>query len=180
VSLGLLVIGLNHCTAPVQVREKITFPGDGEGAVTRMIAQIDDIEETMILSTCNRAEVIAIAADPTTAGESLIQAIACIHGIDSDLIRPHLYLKEESEAVRHVFRVASSLDSMVVGEPQILGQVKEGYKRAAGVNATGPIINRLMHRAFFTAKRVRTETGVGLAAVSVAYVAVELAKKILG
>lgn len=179
-SLGILVIGLNHSTAPVQVREKITFPGDGEGAVTRMIAEVDGIEETMILSTCNRAEIIAIADDPSSAGEGLIQAIGRIHGISPDPIRPHLYFKEDLEAVRHVFRVASSLDSMVVGEPQILGQVKEGYKRAACVNATGPILNRLMHRAFFTAKRVRSETGVGLAAVSVAYVAVELAKKILG
>ncbi|MFH0957671.1 MAG: glutamyl-tRNA reductase, partial [Pseudomonadota bacterium] len=103
-----------------------------------------------------------------------------IHGLRADSLIPHLYLKKSSDAVKHVFRVTSSLDSMVLGEPQIVGQVKAAFKRDAAANTTGPLINRLMHRAFFTAKRVRTETGVALAAVSIAYVAVELAKKILG
>jgi len=132
------------------------------------------------LSTCNRAEIIVTTAEPAASGERLIQAIGSIHGLDQEPFRGFLYVKEGKDAIRHVFRVAASLDSMVVGEPQILGQVKEGYRRASKANATGPILNRLMHRAFFTAKRVRSETGVGMAAVSVAYVAVELAKKILG
>ncbi len=112
--------------------------------------------------------------------ERLIQAIGDIHSLDPNQFREFLYVKENSEAIRHVFRVTSSLDSMVLGEPQILGQVKESYKKATTVKTTGPILNRLMHKAFFAAKRVRTETGIGQAAVSVAYVAVELAKKILG
>jgi glutamyl-tRNA reductase len=178
-SVSLLVIGLNHSTAPVEVRERISFPGDEDGKVTRLIADVSGVEEAMILSTCNRAEIITTVGSQDTR-DQLIEAIGTIHDVDSKLFREFLYVKEDGDAVRHVFRVASSLDSMVLGEPQILGQVKEGYKRATTVSATGPILNRLMHRAFFTAKRVRTETGVGSAAVSVAYVAVELAKKILG
>ncbi len=179
-SLGLLVIGLNHSTAPVKVREQVTFPGDQEGRVTRDFADVPGVEEIMILSTCNRAEMICLSDDPEDTRERLIQAVGAKHGVDPESIRDFLYIREEADAVRHVFRVASSLDSMVLGEPQILGQVKEGYRRATVVGATGPILNRLLHRAFFTAKRVRSETGVGAAAVSVAYVAVELAKKILG
>jgi glutamyl-tRNA reductase len=178
-SANVLVIGLNHSTAPVEVRERITFPGDQDGKVTRIIADVSGVEEAMILSTCNRAEIITTVGTADTR-EKLIDAVGQIHDLDPSQFREFLYVKEDWEAVRHVFRVASSLDSMVLGEPQILGQVKEGYRRATEVSTTGPILNRLMHRAFFTAKRVRTETGVGAAAVSVAYVAVELAKKILG
>ncbi len=179
-SASILVIGLNHSTAPVAIREKITFPGNEDGAVARSLLQVDGVEEAMILSTCNRGEIIAVAEDPEPVSRRLIQEIGAIHGLDTEPFRRFLYLKEGPEAVQHVFRVASSLDSMVLGEPQILGQVKEGYKRAATANATGPILNRLMHRAFFAAKRVRSETAIGMAAVSVAYVAVELARKILG
>jgi glutamyl-tRNA reductase len=181
VSGTILVIGLNHSTAPVAIREKITFPGDQEGGVSQRLLQVDGVEETMILSTCNRAEIIAVTDDPEVVSERLIQEMGTIHDlVDTDPFRKFLYLKTGPEAVRHVFRVASSLDSMVLGEPQILGQVKEGFRRAAAVNATGPMLNRLMHRAFFAAKRVRSETEIGMAAVSVAYVAVELARKILG
>jgi glutamyl-tRNA reductase len=180
VSASILVIGLNHSTAPVAIREKITFPGDQEGAVARSLLHVDGVEEAMILSTCNRAEVIAVADVPEMVSERLIQEIGAIHGLDAEPIRRFLYIKQNREAVQHVFRVASSLDSMVIGEPQILGQVKEGFRRAAAANGTGPILNRLMHRAFFAAKRVRSETEIGMAAVSVAYVAVELARKILG
>ena len=178
--LEILIVGLNHSTAPVEVREKITFPGDEDGAVTRLIANLAPVEEAMILSTCNRAEVIVMTENPESANEEIVRAVGQIHSVNPQDFRDFLYVKEGIGAVRHVFRVAASLDSMIVGEPQILGQVKEGYRRATKVNATGPILSRLMHRAFFTAKRVRTETGVGLSAVSVAYVAVELARKILG
>lgn len=179
-STAILVIGLNHGTAPVAIRERVTFPGDEEGKVTRKIADVDGVEEAVVLSTCNRAEIISLAEDTPVCQERIIQSVSDIHGVEPELIRPHLYIKQGSEAVRHVFRVAASLDSMVLGEPQILGQVKEAYRRATRAGATGPILNRLMHRAFFSAKRVRSETGIGLAAVSVAYVAVELAGKILG
>jgi glutamyl-tRNA reductase len=179
-SMEIVVIGLNHSTAPVDIREKVTFPGDGDGKVTRMLSDLEGVEEAVILSTCNRAEVVALTVDAEESPQRLVKAIGAIHGLDPATFRPFLYVKTQREAVRHLFRVASSLDSMVLGEPQILGQVKEGYRRATKANATGPILNRLMHRAFFTAKRVRNETGVGNAAVSVAYVAVELANKILG
>ena len=175
-----IVVGVNHTTAPVEVRERITFPGNQDGAVTRIVAQTKGVDECVILSTCNRAEIIAAVVDPDYVSERLVELIAQIHGIGADFLRPHLYIKTSVEAVKHILRVTSSLDSMVLGEPQIAGQVKAAFKRDAAANTTGPLINRLMHRAFFTAKRVRTETGVALAAVSIAYVAVELAKKILG
>ncbi len=177
---GILVVGLNHVTAPVEIREKVTFPGDEEAKLTQLFSEVEGVDEVMIVSTCNRGEVVAVTEGPSASAERVIETVARVHGMDQESLRRYLYVKSGEEAVRHVFRVASSLDSMVVGEPQILGQVKEGYRRATTVNATGPILNRLMHRAFFTAKRVRNETGVGMAAVSVAYVAVELAGKILG
>lgn len=178
--MEIMVIGLNHSTAPVEVRERITFPGDHEGTVTRMIGDVEGVEEAIVLSTCNRAEIVVTTSDVDQSRERLIHVIGEIHSQDPHTFCDHLYVRHGSDAVRHVFRVAASLDSMVLGEPQILGQVKEGYRRATRARTTGPILNRLMHRAFFTAKRVRTETGVGSAAVSVAYSAVELARKILG
>jgi glutamyl-tRNA reductase len=179
-TMDILVVGLNHTTAPVDVREKVTFPGDESGDLARRVANLDGMEEAVILSTCNRGEIVAVASSSEGTPERLVRAIGEIHDLDPAVFRKHLYFKTGSEAVRHLFRVASSLDSMVLGEPQILGQVKEGYRHAVDGGATGPIINRLLHRAFFTAKRVRHETGIGEAAVSVAYAAVELARKILG
>lgn len=176
----ILVVGLNHSTAPVEVRERITFGGDVNGDMTKRLRAIEGVDETIILATCNRTEVIAASSQGELTAERIITAMGELHCLDPQSFRGHLYVRRGAEGVRHVFRVASSLDSMVLGEPQILGQVKDGYRRATTVSATGPFLNRLMHRAFFTAKRVRTETGIGTAAVSVAYVAVELAKKILG
>ncbi len=178
--MEILVVGLNHSTAPVSIRERITFPGNESGDVARLMTLVEGVEEAIILSTCNRGEVIAMTGEPEGTAENIASTIAHLHNLEPDAIREFLYFKNGPDAVRHVFRVASSLDSMVLGEPQILGQVKEGYRRAARAGATGPILNRLLHRAFFTAKRVRSETGVGKAAVSVAYAAVKLAKKILG
>ncbi|MCX5860505.1 MAG: glutamyl-tRNA reductase [Deltaproteobacteria bacterium] len=179
-SCEVLLIGLNHSTAPVSVREQITFPGNQDGEVAHRLLSVEGVGEAIIFSTCNRSEILSVAEDASATTPRLINAISLINAIKPESFMDHLYVKVGTDAVRHVFRVASSLDSMVVGEPQVLGQVKECYKRASAVNATGPILNRLMHKAFFTAKRVRSETGVALAAVSVAYVAVELAKKILG
>ncbi len=177
---GILIVGLNHKTAPVELREKISFPGNSEGTITQRFMKIPGLEEIMILSTCNRAEVIACVSNLENTPDRVVEMIFSVHDTDRETFENHLYSKLNSDAVTHLFRVASGLDSMVLGEPQILGQVKESYRRAADVNATGPILNRLLHRAFFSAKRVRTETAIGLSAVSVAYVAVELAKKILG
>lgn len=176
----IAVIGLNHSTAPVSVREKLTFPGNQNGEHAHRLSNVKGVGEALIISTCNRAEIVVLLEDVESTVSRLIDTIALIHSIAPGAFQDHLYVRVDTQAVRHVFRVASSLDSMVLGEPQILGQVKESYKRATLSNATGPILNRLMHKAFFTAKRVRNETGVAVAAVSVAYVAVELAKKIIG
>ena len=176
----IVLVGLNHCTAPVAIRELITFPGNEDGAATRKFLSIRGVTEAVVISTCNRSEVLLVAEEPERIIGEAIKLISDVHGVPTEAFANFLYLKSGQEAVHHLFRVASSLDSMVLGEPQILGQVKDGYRRATYVNATGPILNRLMHKAFFTAKRVRNETGVSLAAVSVAYVAVELARKILG
>ncbi len=178
--MEILAIGLNHSTAPVEIREKISFPGDLEGRAPRLLTQIQGVEEAIIFSTCNRAEILVSTIDPQGTSERIVSTIGEIHAVDPATFQDFLYYKTGAEGVQHVFRVASSLDSMVLGEPQVLGQVKEGYRRASKANSTGPVLNRLMHRAFFTAKRVRSETGIGTAAVSVAYVAVELARKILG
>lgn len=179
-SLHVMVIGLNHCTAPVEVREKIAFSGERQVQVIGILLNTPEVEEAMILSTCNRAEVVVTSNDPLSAKSLIINTIGNVHGLDPASFDQHIYVKIDSDAVRHLFRVTSSLDSMVLGEPQILGQVKESFRTATSNNSTGPVLNRLLHRAFFTAKRVRSETGIGRAAVSVAYAAVELAEKILG
>ena len=178
--MEILVIGLNHNTAPVEIREKLSFPGELDGKAARLLTQIPGVEEAIVFSTCNRAEVLVSTVEPEAITDRIVSTIGEIHSVDPSGFRDFLYYKKGADGVAHVFRVASSLDSMVLGEAQVLGQVKEGYKKAAKANATGPVLNRLMHRAFFTAKRVRNETGIGTAAVSMAYVAVELARKILG
>lgn len=185
-NLEVSVIGLNHCTAPVEVRERVTFPGNEDGRIHSALQSIDGVLESMIVSTCNRSEVLTVLrseegdAGASETADRVADRIAGIHNLNPDDLNPYLYTLFGRDAVRHAFRVTASLDSMVLGEPQILGQMKESYRRAVAANATGPILNRLMHRSFFTAKRVRSETGIGRAAVSVAYAAVELAKKILG
>ncbi len=179
-SSGLAVIGLNHKTAPVEVREKVTFSANRDGALTRAILALTGVREAIILSTCNRSEVIAQCDPVEEVVHHILKAVADLNGVDQHSLAKHSYVKIGADAVRHVFRVAASLDSMILGEPQILGQVKESFKRDSDADTIGPTLSRLMHRAFFTAKKVRNETGIGLAAVSVAYAAVELAKKILG
>lgn len=179
-SLHVMVIGLNHMTAPVEIRERITFARDIDGSITRSLLNLEGVEEAVVLSTCNRAEVIVMTVDLENAADRILRVVGEAHGLDVEPYREFFYVKGAADAVRHVFRVTASLDSMVLGEPQILGQVKDSYRHSTLLNASGPLLNRLMHRAFFTAKRVRNETGVGKAAISVAYVAVELARKILG
>lgn len=174
------IIGLNHSTAPVAIREKLTFPEANPGESAATMVALEGVRESIVISTCNRSEVIICAENSETAVTQVIETIAKIHHLKPEEFLEHLYVKDNLEAIRHTFRVASSLDSMVLGEPQILGQVKEAYRRATKTRSTGPILNRLMHKAFFAAKKVRNETGIGMAAVSVAYAAVELAAKILG
>jgi glutamyl-tRNA reductase len=171
------LIGVNHKTAPVEVRERLAIPESRLPEALRNFTQHPGVEEGLILSTCNRVELLARTQN---GGADLRGFLGGYFNMDRSLMDPHLYEYREKDAVRHLFRVTSSLDSMVVGEAQILGQVKEAYATARAVGAVNSQLDQLLTRAFAVAKRVRTETAVGSSAVSIASVAVELAKKIFG
>jgi len=175
--MNFLLVGVNHKTAPVEVRERFAIPESRLPEVTRSLATYPGVDEAMIVSTCNRVEMLVRASN----GDCDLRGFISEHmGLKPEQYDKHIYEKRERDAVRHVFRVASSLDSMVVGEPQILGQVKEAYAVARGVGALQSQLDALMTRAFAVAKRVRTETAIASSSVSVASVAVELAQKIFG
>jgi len=171
------LIGLNHKSAPVEVRERLAIPESRLPEACKKLSQHPGIEEGMIISTCNRVELIANVQNGTADLRGFLKDY---FQLDTTELELHFYESREQEAVRHIFRVASSLDSMVVGEPQILGQVKEAYATARAVGAVRAQLDQLLTRAFAVAKRVRTETAVGSSSVSIASVAVELAKKIFG
>jgi glutamyl-tRNA reductase len=176
----LVLIGINHKTAPVAVRECIAFlPEETTGAL-KQLYDIEEIREVMLYSTCNRVEVILVTKNGRRAIDKTKAFLSHYNQIPLDQFEETLYIHRDDEAVRHVFRVAASLDSLIVGEPQILGQMKAAYRQAIDAKTSGVILNRLLHRAFFVAKRIRTETGVGDRAVSISYAAVELARKIFG
>ena len=172
------LIGVNHKTAPVEVRERLAIPESRLPEACKKLTEHPGIDEAMILSTCNRVEILANTKNGV--GADLRGFIQNYFQLDGAELNKHLYEYNEREAVRHLFRVAASLDSMVVGEPQILGQVKEAYATARAVGAVRAQLDQLVTRAFAVAKRVRTETAVGSSSVSIASVAVELAKKIFG
>jgi glutamyl-tRNA reductase len=171
------LIGVNHKTAPVEVRERLAIPESRLPEACKRLAEHPLVSEGMIVSTCNRVEFIANMKNGTG---DLREFLREYFEVDLSPFETHLYEFSEDEAIRHMFRVASSLDSMVVGEPQILGQVKEAYATARAVGSVRSQLDQLMTRAFAVAKRVRTETAVGSSSVSIASVAVELAKKIFG
>lgn len=174
----IVVVGLSHRTAPVETREQVAIAeAEMAGAYHRLLAR-PHVEEGVILSTCNRVEVIATGQHPDATAGDIVEFLRDSPDTEIAGFEEHLYVHRGVEAVRHVFRVASSLDSMVVGEPQILGQLKESYTRAASVGATGTVLHRLFHKSFSTAKRVRAETTIASRAVSVASAAVDLARKI--
>jgi glutamyl-tRNA reductase len=176
--IRILNIGMNHETAPVELRECL---GSEEEIPIRSLGEMRElpcIREGLFLSTCNRVEALCATEQPGAAKESVVAMMSRHGGVPEDRLRSSLYIHEDMEAVKHIFRVAASLDSMVVGEPQILGQIKDAYFMATQEKTSGVILNRLMHRAFHVAKRVRTETGISDAAVSISYAAVELARKI--
>ena len=178
--MDLIVIGLNHKTAPIEIRERLAFQEDQIAEALCQTRSLPSMKEGMILSTCNRVEIYGAARETEKAIIDLKNFLSQFHGLSLNEFENNLYLLIGEEAVKHIFRVASSLDSMVVGEPQILGQIKSAYGIAAESKASGLILHRLMHRAFHVAKRVRTETKIGNSGVSVSFVAVELAKKIFG
>jgi len=175
--MNFVLIGVNHRTAPVEVREQFAIPEARLPEAVKELASYPGVEEGLIVSTCNRVELLARTTNGTADLNGFLRQL---YGFDPTPYREHLYEYRERDAVRHVFRVASSLDSMVVGEPQILGQVKEAYATARAVGAVNSQLDALLTRAFAVAKRVRNETSVATSAVSVASVAVDLAKKIFG
>ena len=178
-SLNLVLLGVNHNTAPIEVRERLAIPAGRLADATRTLLHQPGIREGLILSTCNRVELVTLQEDGS-AGIDLLRFLHEYFAVPAQTIQPHLYEFREREAVRHLFRVASSLDSMVVGEPQILGQVKESYTVAREVGAVSSQLDTLLQRAFTVAKKVRTETQIGSNSVSIASVAVDLARKIFG
>jgi len=179
-SAGLLVlVGVNHTTAPLEVRERLAIPATRLADAIRTLVHQPGIREALIVSTCNRVEFVTIQ-ESGPHNPSLLRFLHEYFALSAGAVEPHLYEFCEREAVRHLFRVASSLDSMVVGEPQILGQVKESYSVAREVGAVSTVLEPLLQRAFSVAKRVRTETQIGSSSVSIASVAVDLARKIFG
>ncbi|OGP97753.1 MAG: glutamyl-tRNA reductase, partial [Deltaproteobacteria bacterium RBG_19FT_COMBO_52_11] len=178
--MEIVLIGLSHKTAPVEIREKLCVPQGNVQEVLGRLAVFPGFREGLILSTCNRLEVLAVEEWGEEGNARVQDLLAKMGGMGQEELRPYLYNRKGEEAVRHLFRVASSLDSMVLGEPQILGQVKEAYSQAVKNKLSGPILNKLFHRSFSVAKRVRTETKIASQAVSVSFAAVELARKILG
>jgi len=174
----IVVVGLNHETAPVAVREALAFPKERLAEALALLREQTGLGEAMILSTCNRVEVYGVAEVPGEARSAAFGRLGTHRGVPWRDLEPLLYTVTGDEAALHAFRVAASLDSMVLGEAQILGQVKDAFALAQSMGTAGPVLHALMSQAFSAAKRVRSETDVGRLAVSISYAAVELARKI--
>ncbi len=174
--MPLLAIGLNHKTAPVDVREHLTFGPDIIVAALRNITEKEGVREAVILSTCNRTELYCITTHQTR--DDICHWMSAFHGLDAAMVSPYLYSHQEENAVAHLLSVSSGLDSLVLGEPQILGQVKAAYQTANDAGATGKLLGRLFQHTFSAAKQIRTDTAIGSSPVSIAFAAVSLAKQI--
>lgn len=185
--MSLLAVGLNHTTAPVELRERLAVPREQIGDSLSGLVERAGLSEVVLLSTCNRVEVYAVpsAPEPTPASvredsARIVDALASLRGVEGRAVREHCFVRERDGAARHIFRVAASLESMVIGEPQILGQVKEAWQLARERETVGPILDRCLTMAFHGAKRVRSETSIARGGASVASVAVDLARSIFG
>ena len=178
--MGIVVVGLSHKSAPIEVREKLNFPEATVPDALRKLMSYEGIRESLILSTCNRVEIYAAVQDSAGGIERIKQFISDYHGLSRESLDRSLYVYPDAQGVRHTFRVASSLDSMVLGEAQILGQLKEAFDIALKTKTTSTILNKLIKKSISVAKRVRTETKLAEGAVSISTAAVELAKKIFG
>lgn len=178
--LDIVLIGINHKSAPVELRECLAFNEDDTFEALSSFKNNQLIKEAILFSTCNRVEILMTTSDPGQAVFDAKKYISDFKQILPNQFENSLYVYQGGNAIRHIFRVASSLDSLVVGEPQILGQIKDAYRKALAQKTSGVILNRLLHKSFFVAKRVRHETGIGDHAVSISYAAIELAKKIFG
>ena len=174
----IINIGLNHETAPVALRECLAVESGNIQKALGLMRSLEVVREGFFLSTCNRVEVLFVALDVEEAKRAVVSLLSKIGNIPVDGFSSSLYTYEDMDAVTHIFSVASSLDSMIIGEPQILGQIKEAYLQSTREKMSGVILNRLMHKAFHVAKRVRSETDICGSAVSISYAAVELARKI--
>jgi len=174
----ILLLGVNHKKTPLAIREKLAFSG-GYDEPLQVLGEIEGIKEYYLLSTCNRVEILASVKEGADVQLALSRFLFGDAFSPEEFVK-YLYCYRDAEAIRHLFMVAASLDSMIVGESQILGQLKEAYRYSAEKKCTGPILNRLLHKSFSVAKRVRTETRIGSSAVSISYAAIELAKKIFG
>jgi glutamyl-tRNA reductase len=175
--MTLAIIGVNHKTAPIALRERIAISREELPEATRVLAAMPGVSECMIVSTCNRVELVAVLEDRTA---QLSSFLTNQFGLQSEVLLPHLFEYRDQEAVNHLFRMTASLDSMVVGEPQILGQVKEAFAVARAAGTVSSQLEHLLQSSFAAAKKVRTETGIGSSSVSVASVAVDMARKIFG
>jgi glutamyl-tRNA reductase len=180
--MSIVLVGVNHKTAPVEVRELLAFSEEACAEGLRALVDGEVVREGLIVSTCNRVEVLTATSSEgiTESRERITNFLSHSRNLPQDHFREHLYSHNDDQAVRHLFRVASSLDSMVVGEPQVLGQVRQAYSVALQAGTAGRVLNRLIHHAFRVAKRVRNETGIAATAVSISFMAVELGKKIFG
>jgi glutamyl-tRNA reductase len=178
--MGFVVIGLSHKTAPLELREKLAAEGEKGVRLLKAVLEAQGVTEGMMLSTCNRVEAYLVAGSAADAAAGVKAALGRESSVGAAELEKSLYVKNSNDAVAHVFRVAASLDSMMVGETQISGQVKEAFARAVEADSVGPGLSKLIHRALHVSKRVRTETGIGRQPVSVSYAAVLLAEKIFG
>src|SRR5882724_5983313 len=178
--MQLLLVGISHRTAPVELRERLDFQARGVADALRALALRGSAREAVVVSTCNRAELYVACDEAAATRQDLVRFVSEFNGVPAGDIAPHVYDVTDLEVARHLFRVAAGLDSLVVGEPQILGQVKEAHTVATDAHTSGAVLNRLFHSSFAVGKRVRTETGLGSGAVSVSYAAVALSRKIFG
>lgn len=174
----IALIGVNHKTAPLELRERLACSAGYEPPLAAL-SSLSSLREYYLLSTCNRVEIAFVSAGIQRARTDILSTLFA-PGVTAKELEPHVYQYEQEAAIEHLFQVAASLDSMVVGEAQILGQMKDAYRAAAKAGGTGLILNRLLHKSFSVAKRVRTETRIGASAVSISYAAVELGRKIFG
>jgi glutamyl-tRNA reductase len=178
--MHLFLLGVSHKTAPVDLREKLDFSSRDVGAAVEALAARSSAAESVVLSTCNRSEIYVASDALDTAREEIVRFLSEYHQLPAESFTPHLFSFSEAEVAQHLFRVAAGLDSLMVGEPQILGQVKDAFQAAAERRCTGPVLRKLFDWSFNVGKRVRSETAIGEGAVSISYAAVQLAKKIFG
>ena len=178
--MHLLLVGISHRTAPVDLRERVDFQARGVTEALGALAARGSTREAAVLSTCNRAEIYVACDEAVATRNDLVQFLSDFHQVPSADVIPHVYDLQDLDAARHLFRVAAGLDSLVVGEPQILGQVKDAHILSSEAQTAGAVLNRLFHSSFVVGKRVRTETALGSGAVSVSFAAVALARKIFG